>query len=170
MKKHSGMRPHDIVVLLKIATYKDDPWLMKDIAYQLSVSASEVSESLNRSMIAGLISSNKKKLMKQAILEFLQYGIKYVYPQRPGPLVRGMATAYSTTPLSNSIQSNEPMVWAYAEGNLRGQAIEPLHPSVPKVCINDPALYELLALVDGLRIGKNREQKLAIEALTERIC
>jgi len=24
MKKHSGMRPHDIVILLKVATYGDD--------------------------------------------------------------------------------------------------------------------------------------------------
>lgn len=170
MKNHRGMRPHDIVVLLKIATYKNSNWLMKDIAYELSISASEVSESLNRSMLAGLLTSDKKKLMKQALLEFLQYGIKYVYPQRPGPLVRGIVTAYSALPLSNSIQSNEPVVWPYAEGNVRGQAIEPLHPSVPKACISDQSLHELLALVDALRIGKLREQKLAIEALKERIC
>ena len=169
MKKHSGMRPHDIVILLKIATYKDSSWFMKDIAYELSISASEVSESLNRSMFAGLLSSDKKNLMKQALVEFLQYGIKYVYPQRPGPLVRGMVTAYSALPLSNSIQSNEPVVWPYAEGNVRGQAIEPLHPSVPKACNSDHGLHELLALVDAIRVGRVRELKLAIEILKERI-
>lgn len=35
MKKHSGMRPHDIVVLLKIAAKKDSDWLMKDLAHEL---------------------------------------------------------------------------------------------------------------------------------------
>jgi predicted transcriptional regulator len=169
MKKHSGMRPQDIVILLKIATFNDNHWFMKNLATELFISGSEVSESLHRSMIAGLLTSDKKKLMKQALLEFLQYGIKYVYPQRPGPMVRGIATAYSAAPLSHLIQSKEPVVWPYAEGNLRGQAIEPLHPSVPRACLKDIKLYELLALVDALRIGRAREQKLAIEALKIRI-
>lgn len=164
------MRPLDIVVLLKIATFMDSNWLMKDIAQILYISASEVSESLNRSMLAGLIASDKKKLMRQALLEFLQYGIKYVYPQKPGALVRGMATAYSAPPLSDLIQSSEPIVWAYAEGNVRGQAIEPLHPSVPKSCENDSALYEFLALVETLRIGRAREQTMAIEILKKKLC
>ena len=50
MKKHSGMRPQDIVILLKIATYGDNNWYMKDIANDLFISPSEVSESLNRSV------------------------------------------------------------------------------------------------------------------------
>lgn len=44
-------------------------------------------------------------------------------------------------------------VWPYAEGNIRGQEIEPLYPSVPKAVKKDPALHELLALVDGIRVG-----------------
>lgn len=170
MKVHSGMRPQDIVILLKIVTYKNQHWLMKDIAHDLSISASEVSESLNRSMIAGLLKADKKGLMIQALLEFLQYGIKYVYPQRPGALARGIATAYSAKPLSQFIQSEQSIVWSYADGNTRGQIIEPLHPSMPKVCMKDQKLYELLTLVDTLRIGRAREQKLAIEALKDRIC
>jgi predicted transcriptional regulator len=170
MKKHSGMRPHDIVILLKIAAFKEKQWLMKDLAIDLFISASEVSESLNRSMLAGLLTSDKKKLMTRALLEFLQYGIKYVYPQHPGPIVRGIPTAYSTDPLRQLINSEEPIVWPYAEGKVRGQSIEPLHPSVPKACLRDARLYELLALVDALRIGRVREQKLALEALKKRIC
>ncbi len=170
MKAHSGMRPQDIVILLKIATYRNKPWFMKDIAYDISISASEVSESLNRSMIARLISSNKKKLMKQSILEFLQYGLKYVYPQRPGRIGRGISTAHSAMPLSNLIHSQEQIVWSHPEGNVRGQIIEPLHPSVPSACLRDHNLYELLALVDALRIGKAREQNIAIEELKTRIC
>ena len=170
MKVHSGMRPQDIVILLKVATYKNNLWLMKEIAHDLFISASEVSESLNRSMIAGLLTSDKKKLMKQSLLEFLQFGMKYVFPQRSGGMVRGVATAYSTFPLSNIIQSEEAVVWPCTEGKIRGQMIQPLHPSVPKACLKDPKLHELLALADALRIGKAREQKLAIEALKERIC
>jgi hypothetical protein len=37
------MRPHDIVVLLKIASKGKTSWLMKDLSYELGISASEIS-------------------------------------------------------------------------------------------------------------------------------
>ncbi len=169
MKKHSGMRPHDIVILLKISTKGEQSWLMKDLAMELYISASEVSESINRSMLAGLLAEDKKKLMRLALIEFLKYGIRYVYPQKPGAIVRGIPTALSYLPLNKYIISDVTFVWPYAEGNIKGQCIEPLHPSVPKACIRDNKLHELLALVDALRVGKIREQNIAIEELERRI-
>ena len=44
MKKHSGMRPQDVVILLKITAKGNNPWLMKDLSSELEISASEVSE------------------------------------------------------------------------------------------------------------------------------
>jgi hypothetical protein len=84
MKKHSGMRPHDIVVLIKIVAKGDNQWMMKDLSNELGISSSEVSESLNRSVIARLITPDKKRLMKLALLDFLEHGLCYVYPQSPG--------------------------------------------------------------------------------------
>ncbi|MBX2928471.1 MAG: hypothetical protein KF852_11590 [Saprospiraceae bacterium] len=167
MKKHHGMRPHDILILLKIAAKPDDHWLMKDLAIELGISFGEVSESLQRSAYAGLISSDKKSLMKMSLLEFLEYGFKYVYPQHPGAIVRGMPTAFSCAPLSNFIQSDEQVVWPWEEGTTRGQSIEPLHPNVPKACLKDPKLYALLSLADALRIGKAREKQIASQQLKE---
>jgi len=169
MKKHSGMRPHDIVILLKISAKGNDSWMMKDLASELDISASEVSESLHRSVYAGFIAGDKKTLMKQALLEFLEFGFRYVYPQHPGALARGIPTAYAAPPLSDYITSNEAIVWPYAEGTMRGQAVEPLHPGAPKACLQDPRLYELLALADALRLGRAREKKLAMEELRKRI-
>src|SRR5690606_1999898 len=100
MKKHSGMRPHDVVVLLKIAAKNGSDWYMKDLAYELGISASEVSESINRSVIARLIFEDKKRLMTSALLDFLKFGLPYVYPQQPGSLVRGLPTAHSAEPLN----------------------------------------------------------------------
>ncbi len=168
MKKHNGMRPHDIVILLKIAT-KTEPWLMKNLASELKISASEISESINRSVIAGLIGSDKRTLNRLALLDFLQSGLRYVYPQQPGALVRGIVTAHSAPPLNREIMSEENFVWPYAKGETRGQAIEPLHPKIPEVCLGDNELYELLALTDSLRVGKAREQKRAFEILKEKI-
>ncbi|MFN6946798.1 MAG: hypothetical protein ACK4ND_17760 [Cytophagaceae bacterium] len=170
MKQHTGMRPHDVAVLLKIAVKGNRPWLMKDLSFELGISASEISESINRSAIAGLISQDKKRLMKGALLDFLEYGLRYVYPQQPGSLVRGLPTAHSAKPLDDHILSEEPYVWPYAEGKVRGQSIEPLHPKVPEACLKDQAFYELMALCDALRVGKAREKKIAVEELRTRIC
>jgi len=169
MKKHSGMRPLDIVILLQISLFNDDNWFLKDIANKLKISASEVSESLNRSAIAGLLSADKKTLMKDALFEFLEFGMKYVFPQKPGALVRGISTAHSASPLKELLHSDEIYVWSFAAGNMRGQAIEPLYKTVPEVSKNNDKIYELLALSDALRIGRIREQKLAIEELRKRI-
>jgi len=169
MKKHSGMRSQDIVVLLKIAALREEEWFVKDMAYALEISQSEVSESLNRSQIAGLLSDGKKRLMKNNLLDFLQHGLRYVFPAEPGAIQRGMPTAYSAPPLNQHISAEEPYVWPWAEGEARGQAIEPLHRGVPGACAKDPVLYELLALVDTLRLGRAREKEQAMVVLRKRI-
>jgi predicted transcriptional regulator len=169
MKKHSGMRPHDIVVLLKIAAKGNEPWFMKDLSMELGISASEISESLNRSAIARLISKDKKQLMKLSILDFLEHGLRYVYPGYPGSKVRGVPTSHSAPPLSNEIVSEDAYVWPYGEGIVRGEAIEPLHPKVPEACLKDPIFYEYMALCDALRVGRAREKELAIKELKQRI-
>lgn len=169
MKRHSGMRPHDIVILLKIAAKGKKSWYMKDLAMELSISASEISESLHRSVTAGLIGPDKKALMKLSLLDFLQYGLRFVYPCLPGSKVRGVPTAHSASPLSKTIVSSEPYVWPYGKGTVRGESIEPLHPKLPEACLRDPVFYEYMALVDALRVGRAREKNLAIEELKKRI-
>ena len=169
MKKHSGMRPHDIAVLLKIASKGREQWYMKDLALELGISAGEISESINRSVIAGLISSDKKTLNKLSLLDFLKSGLRYVFPQQPGPMARGIGTAHSAPPLNNEIVSDEPFVWPFGKGNIRGQVIEPLHPNTPEACLKDEKYYELMALTDAIRIGKVREQNIAWEMIKERI-
>jgi len=46
----------------------------------MSLSASEISESLNRSQIVGLIDGKKKKVSRQSMMEFLEHGLRYVFP------------------------------------------------------------------------------------------
>ena len=56
-----------------------------------------------------------------------------------------------------------------SDGNVSGQAIEPLYAGASKAAKEDPKLYELLSLVDALRVGKAREQNLAEDELRNRI-
>jgi len=170
MRQHSGMRPQDIVVLLKIIALGDSPWRIVDIATALAISQSEVSEALNRNMIAGLMNSSKRAVHKEALTEFLLHGLKYVFPEQPGSTARGVPTAHSASPLSKRLMATgEAYVWPHPEGRARGQSIRPLYRSVPKAASNDPKLYELLALVDAIRIGKARERDLAAEELKKRM-
>ncbi|MGC6431737.1 MAG: hypothetical protein ACON5F_11905 [Jejuia sp.] len=168
-EKQQVMSPQDIVVLLKIISYGDTPWFQEQLADALHISQSEISKSLKRSKFAGLTNHSGKKVFKMALLEFLQYGIRYVFPIQPGALIRGVPTAHSALPLSNTIVSEEHYVWPYGKGSVRGQAITPLYPSVVLAVQNDQKLYELLALVDALRVGRAREKEIAIKELKKRI-
>ena len=95
--------------------------------------------------------------------------MRYVYPAEPGAIQRGMPTAHNAPPLNNIISSEESYVWPWAESEMRGQAIEPLHPGVPGACAKDLVLYELLALVDAIRLGRVREKQQAVDELHLRI-
>ena len=171
MKTHNGMRPQDIVVLCKIISFKDRPdWRQKDIANELNLSQSEVTESLERSRVAGLIDPSKRKLNKSVLLDFLVHGLPYVFPAEPGKVCRGIPTAHSAYPLNKKIVSEKDIyVWSCEEGDIRGQSINPLYPSVPYAAQKDPSLYALLALIDAIRVGRAREQKLAIQELKSRL-
>ena len=164
-----SMSPQDVVVLLKIISLGEQSWTQITLADTLFMSQSEISKSFARSKYAGLLDPSGKNVRRLALIEFLQYGIAYVYPQQPGALVRGVPTAHSAPPLSNLIQSNEPYVWPSGKGSLRGQSIIPLYPSVIDAVKTDALLYELLALVDAVRVGRAREKELAITELKKRI-
>ena len=163
------LKPQDVVLLLKLLSINNDRWNQKPTADALGMSQSEVSESVKRSKFSGLLDPKGKKVMKTALMEFLQYGFRYVFPQKPGAVVRGVPTSHSASPLKEEIQSSEHYVWPYVKGTLRGHSITLLYPSVPKAALQDPVFHELLALADALRVGRARERELAIKELQIRL-
>jgi len=165
----NNLKPQDIVILLKIISLGKQSWFHHTIAQELGISQSEVSQSLNRSKYAGLIDGERKKVNKLAFTEFLIHGVAYAFPQHPGPIVRGVLTAHSAEPLNKIINSSDKYVWPYAKGVERGQAIEPLYHTVVEASLNDRNLYELLTMVDALRVGRVREKEIAKKELEKRI-
>jgi len=163
MRSHNGMRPQDVPILLKIISFERSkvPWRMKDLAFELGISASEISESLNRSNHAQLIDYQKRHVFRLALHEFVTHAIQYVFPQSPGAIVRGMRTAHSAPPINKLIRSDQHYVWPDGEGDTRGQAIEPLYPSLVQAAKRDEFLYSGLALIDALRVGRVREKNIA---------
>ena len=53
------------------------------------------------------------------------------------------------------------------DGDMIGLAIEPLYKKQTEAVLKDEVFYKLLALVDILRVGRNREKTLAINHLKE---
>jgi hypothetical protein len=152
MRSHNGMRPQDVPILLKIISLErfNPEWRMKDLARELFISPSEISESLNRSYHAQLIDYYKRHVFRLALHEFTAHAIQYVFPQSPGPVVRGVRTAHSAPPLNKIIRSSENYVWPDAEGNARGQAIEPLYPTLVKSSPRSRPLSALFQLAKAL--------------------
>ena len=163
------MRPQDVVILLKILTIPDPGWQYRDLASQLFISISEISESLHRSHIAGLIDESKRKIHRQSLMEFIRYGLHYVFPEVPGTIVTGIPTAHSFPFYSKKFISDTDYVWPDHDGNIRGLSIQPLHKSVVKAVRQDELLYKLLASIDIIRVGQARELKVAIEELQKAI-
>lgn len=165
MRNHSGMRPQDVPILLKIIAKGDGPWQNKDLAAELYISASEISESLHRSLFARLIDFEKKKVHRLALSEFIEFGLPYVFPANPGPIVNGLPTAHSHPFMRQFIISETFYVWPFLEGNERGPSIEPLYKEAAKAALKDEKFYKMLALVDTIRVGRTRELKVAKQEL-----
>jgi hypothetical protein len=160
------MKPQDILVLVGVLI-ADEGWRHVDLAHMLHLSQSEVTNSLERSRIAGMIADDKRTVFGKALLEFIEHGLRYVFPARPGPIARGVPTAYSTEPLAKVIRADETdvLVWPCLAGNVRGQTVEPLYPSLPEAALANRSLHAVMSLIDAVRVGQARERQLAMHML-----
>ena len=167
------LKPQDIVILLKLVALDSAPWAYGELAKQLGMSASEVHAAIKRCLSANLAIKQDQGIVPnhRNLLEFLVHGMRYVFPPERGELTRGISTAYAAEPLAQYFagSTEPPPIWPDAEGDTRGITLKPLYKSVPFAAKNDNQLYELLALVDAIRIGRARERQLAIRELTVRL-
>lgn len=165
-RQHNGMRPQDIAVLIKVILKANHPWQNKELAAELSLSPAEIFLSLNRSEASGLIDYTKSKTVyRQSLWEFIEHGLRYVFPATPGTMVNGIYTAHSHPFMKTKFPSDMNYVWPDERGTARGLAIEPLYDEQVKAVQSDPKLYLAMALIDVLRIGRIREKTVAIDEL-----
>jgi hypothetical protein len=164
------LKSQDVLVLLKLAG-EPPSWTFDSVAHELGVSRSAVHRSLQRAGEAGLYDPARRKVRSRDLFEFLAHGLKYVFPAVWSGEARGRPTAWGAPPMSKSLLSsgNNRPVWPDANGEARGIALEPLHPSVVDAVRKDDVLWELLALVDSIRIGNARERNLAQGKLKKKL-
>jgi hypothetical protein len=164
------IKPQDIIVALKTCL-NESPSSYAEKALALGMSASEVHAAERRLSEARLLNPIDKTIQKKAFLNFLVHGVPYAFSVAPKEMTRGIPTAWAAPVLADRFAaSNQPIpVWPDPNGNVQGVAIKPLYRSAAQAAQKNPELYELLALVDALRIGRARERKLAEQLLEKRL-
>lgn len=145
---------------------------VRQLGESIGISASEVSKGVKRLATARLLVERDNALYVEnnAFLEWLSYGVRYAYPAQPSGFGRGMPTAWNCPLVSSAIlPPSPPMIWSQVGGELEGIFVEPIHATVPLAASNDGLLYQVIALVDAVRLGKPRELAIARDLLEKRI-
>lgn len=165
-------KPQDIVVVLLLALHKERAArrTYAELGETLGMSASEVHAAVRRLREAYLLDP-EDQVQLTALRNFLVHGVRHAFPARPKEVTRGVPTAWALPAIATKLGASDqfPPVWPDPNGKVQGSAIEPLYPSVPGAAPRNPDLYELLALVDALRIGRARERTLAEKELGARL-
>ena len=172
MRKFNGLRPQDIVLLLKlVANSSRTRWQGTELAQALELSTSEVSDSLARCRYSRLLSADPQRFSvhSQALRELVLHGLPYIFAAHPGSFARGIITGASAPPLNRIFGADPAYVWPAADGDVWGTTIDPLYAGAPAAARRDNRLHELLALVDALRLGRPQERAVASKLLSEYI-
>lgn len=164
------LKAKDIVVLLKIHLNEGD-WTYKQRADELSIGTGELHRSLERCQQSNLYFKKNRQVQIEPLYNVIIHAIRYIYPAVEAGISRGVPTAHTAAPLKNQIASDqrENYVWEDAKGDERGISISPLYPKAIEAARKDNQLYECLALIDALRVGQKREQKIAKNELRDRL-
>jgi hypothetical protein len=105
-----------------------------------------------------------------ALTEFGLHGLKFVWPAGESTVTVGMATGLSVTGAAlGLVDHGQVRVWPTPDGQVRGLAIQPWHPSLPQAGARDATLLELLALLEVIRGEGARARGLASHAFSKKI-
>lgn len=150
-----------------------ESYSVRALSAALGLSKSEISNSLNRCKDIGLVHTDRQNglpiVRSEALLDLVKYAIRYMFPAKLGPIVRGIPTAFAAPIMEGKVMSAGDLipVWPDAYGKRKGQEVVPLFKTVPGAVKKDELLYHFLALVDAIRIGGPREAKVADSMLRE---
>jgi hypothetical protein len=157
----------DLYVLSGLVAHEGD-WSYRSLADRLHVPHVVVQRALARAGEADLYSAERRQVHTPHFEEFALHALRFVSPARLGALAPGVPAAWAAEPMVEAIRPSDdelPPVWSYARGQVRGQAIEPLHPAAPEAIESWPELGRILALLDSQRAGDARIRKVAGDLL-----
>ncbi len=143
---------------------------VRAVAEAIGVSPGEVSKGARRLIAARLLVEREGGMYAEtgALVEWLAYGVRYAYPPHQAGYGRGMPTAWNCPLLkSPMVPPSPPLVWKQAGGTEEGILLQPLHDAAAFAASQDPLMYQTLALVDAVRVGKPRELAIARDMLKD---
>ena len=168
-----SLKPQDLAMALKLVCLAGRKLAYAELARAMHLSVFEAHACLARLTAARLLTEvdGGPALVMPAFRPLLLQGAPYFFPAVRGEVTMGMRTAYGVEPLKSKVLFADelPPVWPQEDGQTRGATLLPLYPKLPQAAQDDPALYELLALFDALRIGQARERDMARSLLEERL-
>lgn len=167
MNENNELRPVDVAVGLRLAQVPGAKY--DQLESDLGISRSTAHKSVRRLEWAGLLRPSSRAVNRLAFKEFLEHGVRYAFPARPGMEARGVPTAHSGPALRDHIAAQDVFVWPDVTGPSRGYGVEPLYPEAKGLPERCPSLYRSLTLVDALRVGRTRERRLAMAALEQEL-
>jgi len=169
----SSCKAQDVLVALKLLTIAEEPWTFPRLASSLSLSVGATHNAIAHLRAAQLVYEKRGEAVvaKRRLADFLVYGVPAVFFPVRGGIVRGVPTStYAPMLVKFAAEENKaepvvPIVWPTPNGKVKGESLEPIYDTAPKAAASDPMLYELLALLDGVRVGRGKERRACIEAL-----
>jgi hypothetical protein len=179
----ASLRPQDLVVACKLVSIGKKTWTYAWLMKELSLSTSGTFNAIARLRKAGLVQGGLRtegsevRVVRKRLFDLLASGaIQAMFFPVKGEITRGVPTSVHAPPLKNLASSLVgvsddlvPLVWPYSKGIVRGETLRPIHPSAIHASLTDVGLYELLALIDVLRVGKAKERKAALGMLETKI-
>ena len=168
-----SLKPQDLAMAFKLVCLGGQKLPYTALAQAMHMSQFEAHACMARLSGARLLAqvNDVPTLVMAAFRPMVVHGAPYFFPAVRGEITMGFPTAYGVEPLKSKVlfADETPPVWPHADGPVRGSALLPLYPKLPVAAAQDPALYELLALFDALRIGQAREREMARKLLEERL-
>lgn len=158
----------DIYVLSGLLA-QHEQWSYRSLAERLWVPHPVVQRALERARGADLYSADRREVHIPNFEEFALHALRFVAPTQLAGLAPGVPAAWAAEPMASAISSSVdelPPVWPHARGEVRGQAIEPLHSSAPEAVESWVELQGVLSLLDSLRAGDVRVRNVAGEFLS----
>lgn len=162
----NALKPQDTLLALKYWSLRRNQQhlAVRELASSLEISASEVSKGAKRLVAARLLveRDNAYHAEANALTEWLSFGVRYAFPVEQRGFGRGMGTAWTCALVKTDVVPPNPgTVWSALGGAQEGIFVEPIYKGVPLAASQDPLLYQALALVDAIRLGKPRELAIA---------
>jgi hypothetical protein len=171
-----ALRSQDVLVACKLYSFEisKSEWTYAGLAASVGLSAGEAHNSYRRCR-SSLLLTPGGQVAGQQLVNLLTVAAPLVFYAARGGLASGMPTATWSPMLKGNFPEAPgalPNVWpcqSEGKGMVRGESVDPIYPTAPEAAGLDPVVYELLALVDVMRLGGRQEREVAGRLISKTI-